>query len=163
MSEERSLRFRIKRGEYEIELEGGFDYVREQFERLLESLSPVDGTGRAGPQARPGFEGLSRSDLLRGIVEFNDDGKPRLAVPVDSLKAKEALALILYATRPVALECVELSSLLSSSWKTMKPEAVRARASELRREGLLVADDGRYTLSGAGVQWVEAEVLSRFK
>lgn len=155
---ERKLRFRIKRGEYEVELEGDFDYVRERFERLMENF-PQEGK----IQVASGLEDVSRSDLLRGIVEFSEEGKPRLTVPVDSLKAKEALALILYATRPVAVECVELSGLLSSSWKTMKPEAVRARASELRREGLLVADDGRYTLSGAGVQWVESQILPRLR
>ncbi|MEM3382164.1 MAG: hypothetical protein QXI59_07195 [Candidatus Bathyarchaeia archaeon] len=155
---ERKLRFRIKRGEYEVELEGDFDYVRERFERLIENF-PQEGK----IQVASGLEDVSRSDLLRGIVEFSEEGKPRLTVPVDSLKAKEALALILYATRPVAVECVELSGLLSSSWKTMKPEAVRARASELRREGLLVADDGRYTLSGAGVQWVESQILPRLR
>ncbi|MBS7650450.1 MAG: hypothetical protein QXN62_06315 [Candidatus Bathyarchaeia archaeon] len=155
---ERKLRFRIKRGEYEVELEGDFDYVRERFERLMENF-PQEGK----IQVASGLEDVSRSDLLRGIVEFSEEGKPRLTVPVDSLKAKEALALILYATRPAAVECVELSGLLSSSWKTMKPEAVRARASELRREGLLVADDGRYTLSGAGVQWVESQILPRLR
>jgi hypothetical protein len=159
---ERKLRFRIKRGEYEVELEGDFDYVSERFEKLLENFPQTGEVRMAGPHVPSGSENM-KSDLLRGIVEFSEDGKPRLTVPVDSLKAKEALALILYATRPVAVECVELSDLLSSSWKTMKPEAVRARASELRREGLLVADDGRYTLSGAGVQWVESQVLPRLK
>ncbi|MBS7626539.1 hypothetical protein KEJ51_05825 [Candidatus Bathyarchaeota archaeon] len=160
---ERKLRFRIKRGEYEVELEGDFDYVRERFERLLENFPREGEIHVAAPHVPSGSENASRSDLLGGIVEFSDEGKPRLTVPVDSLKAKEALALILYAARPVAVECVELSDLLSSSWKTMKPEAVRARASELRREGLLVADDGRYTLSGAGVQWVESQIIPRLK
>jgi hypothetical protein len=77
------------------------------------------------------------------------------------LKAKEALALILYAAKPTPVECDELSHLLSSSWKTMKPEAVRARASELRREGRLIAESGKYSLSGAGNQWVEDEILRK--
>jgi hypothetical protein len=61
------------------------------------------------------------------------------------------------------IECEELSLLLSSSWKTMKPEAVRARASELRREGRLVAENGKYSLSGAGMQWVENDILRRLR
>jgi len=36
--EERTLRFRIRRGDYEVELEGDFAYVKERFENLLESL-----------------------------------------------------------------------------------------------------------------------------
>lgn len=34
----KNLRFRIRRGTFEIELEGDFDYVREKFEELLSKL-----------------------------------------------------------------------------------------------------------------------------
>ncbi len=34
----RNLRFKIRRGNYEIELDGDFDYVREKFEELLLKL-----------------------------------------------------------------------------------------------------------------------------
>lgn len=165
MGGEKTLRFRIRRGDYEVELEGDFEYVRERFEQLLENLpqtqlepTPVQKT--LSEFAEPATQ---ITPSLEGIVELTPEGKPRLTVPVDTLKAKEALALLLYASKPTAIECDELSNLLSSSWKTMKPEAVRARASELRREGRLVAENGRYSLSGAGVQWVESEVLRRLK
>lgn len=165
MVEDKTLRFRIRRGDYEVELEGDFAYVKERFETLLENLphtnyeqQPVQKTLREF-----GESAASTPPSLEGVVELTPEGRPRLIVPVDVLKAKEALAVLLYAARPASVECDELSNLLSSSWKTMKPEAVRARASELRREGRLVAENGRYSLSGAGVQWVENEVLRRLR
>ena len=163
LSEEKTLRFRIRRGDYEVELEGNFAYVKEYFEKLLESLpqTSVDQLPVQKTLSEFGETHTTVTPSLEGIVELTPEGRPRLTIPVDSLKAKEALALILYAAKPAPVECDELSNLLSSSWKTMKPEAVRARASELRREGRLVAENGKYFLSGAGVQWVENEVLRR--
>jgi len=70
---------------------------------------------------------------------------------------------MLTAVHPTPLSDEDLSNLLSSSWKTISPEAVRARASELRRDGKLIAEKGAYSLSGAGVQWVMTEIVSRFK
>jgi hypothetical protein len=163
--DEKTLRFRIRRGDYEVELEGDFTYVKECFERLLEDIHQARSDERPSQKTLGDFE-TPRTEVtqsLGGIVELTQEGKPRLTVPVDNLKAKEALALLLYAARPQAIECEELSFLLSSSWKTMKPEAVRARASELRREGRLVAENGKYSLSGAGTQWVENDVLRRLR
>jgi hypothetical protein len=40
---------------------------------------------------------------------------------------------------------------------------VRARASELKREGKLIAEKGAYVLSGAGVQWVTGEIIPNLK
>jgi len=104
-----------------------------------------------------------RIERLEGLAEITSDGKPILTVPVDSISAKEAVALMLMAVHPTPLSDEDLSNLLSLSWKTMKPEAVRTRASELRRDGRLIAEKGAYRLSGAGVQWVMTEVVSRFK
>jgi len=164
MSVERKLRFRIKRGESEVELEGDYEYVREKFEELLKEV-PVQAQTVAQPQAQPSLAAPIQAQTagLEGIIEKTSDGKPRLTIPVDSITAKEAVGLMLIAVHPTPLSDEDLSSLLSSSWKTMKPEAVRARASELRREGKLIAEKGVYSLSGAGVQWVQTEVLTRIK
>jgi len=164
MSVERKLRFRIKRGESEVELEGDYEYVKEKFEELLKEV-PVQAQTVAQPQAQPSLAAPIQAQTagLEGIVEKTSDGKPRLTIPVDSITAKEAVGLMLIAVHPTPLSDEDLSSLLSSSWKTMKPEAVRARASELRREGKLIAEKGVYSLSGAGVQWVQTEVLTRIK
>ena len=162
MSENRNLRFRIRRGDYEVELEGEYQYVKETFEKLLEEIptAPIQQKPIQDTQLTQ-FQQTTTTPTLQGVIEYTPEGKPRLTVPVDMLKAKEALALILYAAKPTPIECDELSHLLSSSWKTMKPEAVRARASELRREGRLIAESGKYSLSGAGNQWVEDDILRK--
>ena len=162
MSENRNLRFKIRRGDYEVELEGEYQYVKETFEKLLEEIptTPIQQKLAQDTQLTQ-FQQPTTTPTLQGVIEYTPEGKPRLTVPVDMLKAKEALALILYAAKPTPIECDELSHLLSSSWKTMKPEAVRARASELRREGRLIAESGKYSLSGAGNQWVEEDILRK--
>jgi hypothetical protein len=166
MSDNGRLRFRVKRGDLEVELEGNFDYVKERFETLMKdvTLSPavVASVSQISPVASPS-QPLVLPLTLDGIVESGPDGKPRLTIPVDMITAKEALALILYALNPTQFSDEELSTLLSSSWKTMKSEAVRARASELRRDGRLVADKGKYNLSGAGIQWIQNDVLPKLK
>ena len=166
MSDNGRLRFRVKRGDLEIELEGNFDYVKERFETLMRdvTLTPtvVASVSQISPVASPS-QPLVLPLTLDGIVESGPDGKPRLTIPVNLITAKEALALILYALNPTQFSDEELSTLLSSSWKTMKSEAVRARASELRRDGRLVADKGKYNLSGAGIQWIQNDVLPKLK
>jgi hypothetical protein len=163
LPEEKNLRFRIKRGDYEIELEGEYQYVKSTFEKLLQEIptTPIQQKTAQDTQLTQFQQPTLSIPNLQGIIEYTPEGKPRLTVPVDMLKAKEALALILYANKSTPIECDELSHLLSSSWKTMKPEAVRARASELRREGRLIAESGKYSLSGAGNQWVEEEILKK--
>jgi len=164
MSVERKLRFRIRRGEHEVELEGDHEYVRQKFEELLKEV-PVQAPTAVQPQPQPYPAAPLQAQTvgLEGIVEKAPDGKPRLTIPVDWITAKEAVALMLIAVHPTPLSDEDLSNLLSSSWKTTKPEAVRARASELRRDGKIIAEKGAYSLSGAGVQWVQTEVISRVR
>jgi len=157
LSESKRLRFRIRRGDFEVELEGDYDYVKGRFEELMEEAT------HSGPNKMETIQTDGLSSIgLRGIIE-SKDGNVFFTIPVDTITAKEAVALSLYAKRPNELTDEELSSILSSGWKTMKPEAVRARASELRREGKLIAERGRYRLSGAGLQWMEGEVLLRLQ
>lgn len=163
MSQEKKLRFRIKTKDQEIELEGDFDYVRDKFEGLVDKMQLKNGTLQAAPETVQTLEPLEPSDLLKGIVQYSGEGRPYLTVPADSLSAKEALALVLYATHPKTFGDDELSNLLGSSWKTTSGAVVRARASELKREGKLIAEKGSYVLSGAGVQWVTGEVIPGLK
>ncbi len=168
MSSERKLRFRIRRPNgSEIELEGEHDYVRARFEQLVKELptsqviSPTIpqeqlATARATPQIQTGTE-------LEGIIERTPDGKPHLIIPADNVTAKEAVAIMLFAHHPNQLSYEELSSLLSSSWKTTKSHVVRARASELKKDGKLIVESGRYGLSGAGVQWVRSQILPKLR
>ncbi len=37
------------------------------------------------------------------------------------------------------------------------------RASELKREGKLIAEKGTYVLSGAGIQWVRSEIIPNLR
>src|SRR5260370_13651688 len=139
MSQEKRLRFRIKNHNQEIELEGDFEYVRDKFENLVESLRLKDGIVQTKPEHVQALETSEPSDLLKGIVQFSGEGRPYLTVPADSLSAKEALALVLYATHPKTFGDDELSTLLGSSWNTTSGAVVRARANDLNSEGKLIA------------------------
>ncbi len=164
MSQEKKLRFRIKTRDQEIELEGDFEYVRDKFENLVEDVQFKQAVVQsAAMEPVHTIESSEPSDLLKGIVQYSGEGRPYLTVPADSLSAKEALALVLYATHPKTFGDDELSTLLGSSWKTTSGAVVRARASELKREGKLIAEKGSYVLSGAGVQWVTVEVIPGLK
>ena len=158
MSTENRLRFRIRRGNFEIELEGESEYVKEKFEELMAQSSTPLGSVQEDNKIAQTMEMLGGEDL-EGILETGPDGKPHFTIPFDSLTAKEAIGLVLYKAQPTALGDKELSELLNASWKTTKPHVIRARASELRKDGKLITEKGRYSLSGAGLQWVRAEVI----
>ena len=156
---ERPLRFRLRRGNFEVELEGDFEYVRGKFEELLESqpqslTQQID--DRAAVTVVPGEE-------LMGILETTPDGKLHFTIPFDRLSAKEAIGLILYSANPSAIDDGVLIELLGTSWKAVKDNVIRARVSELRKEGKLIAEQGRYSLSGAGVQWISQDVLPKLR
>lgn len=84
-------------------------------------------------------------------------------IPFDKISAKEAIGLILYSSNPAPLEDARLIELLGTSWKAVKDNVIRARVSELRKEGKLIAEQGRYRLSGAGMQWIGQDVLSKLR
>lgn len=166
MTEDKRLRFRIRQGELEVELEGDFGYVREQYEKFSEKLEfrhgllqTMEGPSLvSSPSSKPDLE-----DPLKGIIQFSAEGRPHLTVPADTVSAKEALALVLYATHPKPFGDDELSNLLGASWKTTSGAIIRARASELKREGKLIAERGAYMLSGAGVQWVKGDLIPNLR
>ncbi len=149
------LRFKLRRGDLEVELEGESKYVREKFEELLRVFT--------SDPARTSAIQQPLSSRLGDIMEKTEEGRLHLIIPAATLTSKEAVALFLYAIRPKKPSDKELADTISSGWKTIKAEAVRARASEMRRDGKLISEDGRYTLSGAGVQWVENELLAKIK
>ncbi|HKM76115.1 MAG TPA: hypothetical protein VJZ32_06835 [Candidatus Bathyarchaeia archaeon] len=153
---ERPLRFRLRRGNFEVELEGDFEYVRGKFEELLQSHTQSPQIGGAAETVVPGEE-------LSGILETTPDGKLHFTIPFDRLSAKEAIGLILYSANPSALDDAVLIELLGTSWKAVKDNVIRARVSELRKEGKLIAEQGRYSLSGAGVQWISQEILPKLR
>lgn len=144
-----------------MELEGEYDYVRGKFEELMQSpasmvVSQVGGGDQTSQNYVPGEE-------LTGILETTPDGKLHFTIPFDRISAKEAIGLILYGSNPTPIEDARLIELLGSSWKAVKDNVVRARISELRKEGKLIAEAGRYSLSGAGIQWISQEVLHKIR
>jgi hypothetical protein len=159
LSTENRLRFRIRRGNFEVELEGESEYVKEKFEELMSQPSTLAGTVQEEGKPAPMMSEMLGGEDLEGILETGPDGKPHFTIPFDSMTAKEAIGLVLYKAQPTSLGDKELSELLNASWKTTKPHVIRARASELRKDGKLITEKGRYALSGAGLQWIRAEVI----
>lgn len=165
---ERRLRFRIKRGNFEVELEGDYEYVREQYEQLMAS-APAEPTVLASSATEAPstmLEEYAEPELeneVQGILELSADGRPHFIIPFESLTAKEAVALMLFRVYPNMLSDTELGDQLSAGWKTTKPNVIRARAGELKKEGKLIAERGKYKLSGAGIQWVRGQVLPRLR
>ena len=158
---ERKLRFRIRRGNFEVELEGEFDYVQGKFEELMQSQPVAIGGGQVlGDQSGQAF---APGEELAGILETTPEGKLHFTIPFDRISAKEAIGLILYGSNPAPIEDAKLIELLGTSWKAVKDNVVRARVSELRKEGKLIAEQGRYSLSGAGLQWISQEVLPKLR
>lgn len=158
LSTEKRLRFRIRRGNFEVELEGESEYVKEKFEELM-AQPPSPSVVQEEARHAPTMTEIQGREELEGILETGPDGRPHFTIPFDSLTAKEAIGLVLYKAQPTPLGDKELSELLNASWKTTKRHVVRARASELRKDGKLITEKGRYSLSGAGLQWVRAEVI----
>lgn len=159
---ERRLRFKLRRGNFEVELEGDFDYVRGKFEELMQSQPTVPSSPHPGFGDRS-LESIVPGEELNGILETAADGKLHFTIPFDRISAKEAIGLILYSSKPAPIEDARLIELLGTSWKAVKDNVVRARISELRKEGKLIAEQGRYSLSGAGVQWIAQEVLPKLR
>ncbi|MGA2627742.1 MAG: hypothetical protein ABSF63_11895 [Candidatus Bathyarchaeia archaeon] len=158
---ERKLRFRIRRGNFEVELEGEFDYVQGKFEELMQS-QPVAAGGMQALGEQPG-QAFAPGEELAGILETTSEGKLHFTIPFDKISAKEAIGLILYGSNPAPIEDAKLIDLLGTSWKAVKDNVVRARVSELRKEGKLIAEQGRYSLSGAGLQWISQDVLPKVR
>ncbi len=159
---ERRLRFRLRRGNFEVELEGDFDYVRGKFEELLQSQPSAMAMSHpaGGDQS---LESVVPGEELAGVLETTPEGKLQFTIPFDRISAKEAIGLILYSSNPAPMEDAKLIELLGTSWKAVKDNVVRARVSELRKEGKLIAEQGRYSLSGAGLQWITQEVLAKVR
>jgi len=156
---ERRLRFRLRRGNFEVELEGEYEYVKGKFEELMKSPPAMQGPS----QGTDTLTDFVPGEELVGILEKTSEGKLHFTIPFDRISAKEAIGLILYSANPSSLADANLIDLLGTSWKAVKDNVVRARVSELRKEGKLIAEQGRYSLSGAGLQWISQEVLPKIK
>jgi hypothetical protein len=144
-----------------VELEGEYEYVKGKFEELIQSQPSA--TGIMTSSADQSTQSFTPGEDLTGILETTAEGKLHFTIPFDKISAKEAIGLIIYGSNPVPVEDAKLIELLGSSWKAVKDNVVRARVSELRKEGKLIAEQGRYSLSGAGIQWITQEVLPKLR
>ena len=158
---EKTLRFRLRRGNFEVELEGEYEYVKGKFEEFMRS-QPL-GSMASQTVLDESSQTFLPGDELTGILETTPEGKLHFTIPFDKISAKEAIGLILYGSNPTAIEDAKLIELLQTSWKAVKDNVVRARVSELRKEGKLIAEQGRYSLSGAGIQWISQDVLPKIR
>ena len=159
---QKTLRFRLRRGNFEVELEGDYDYVKGKFEEFMKSQP--SGTGAVpGTAVDQSVQVYVPGEELSGILETTPEGKLHFTIPFDRISAKEAIGLILYGSTPETIEDAKLIELLGTSWKAVKDNVVRARVSELRKEGKLIAEQGRYSLSGAGLQWISQDVLPKLR
>ena len=109
------------------------------------------------------LEALVPGEELAGILETTPEGKLHFTIPFDRISAKEAIGLLIYSSNPNPLEDAKVIEFLGTSWKAVKDNVIRARVSELRKEGKLIAEQGRYSLSGAGLQWITKEVLPKIR
>jgi len=109
------------------------------------------------------MEAVVPGEELAGILETTPEGKLHFTIPFDRISAREAIGLLLYSTNPSPLEDAKLIEWLGTSWKAVKDNVVRARVSELRKEGKLIAEQGRYSLSGAGLQWIQQDILPKLR
>ncbi len=91
-------------------------------------------------------------ESLEDVIETTADG-PVIVVPRDRVTDREAVGLLLYASkkglRPKDLgRYLSLSGFLSAGFAS--------RISELKREGFAIKDGDAYKLTIAGERWVES-------
>ena len=148
------IRVVIKRPFGNIELEGeSLDEIIEGLEAFPEWLDVIDKLVLGStPEETPSTE-----DTLSKIIEYSNEG-PLILLSRDRVSDKEAIGLILYASEPRLLEPKQIGRLLELSGRPSS--GFGARLSEMRREGLVVRENGTYRLSVIGRKWVE-ELIKR--
>ncbi len=108
---------------------------------------------------------VAAAGLIEGLLEYDMEGNLIFKFDPSRVSAKEAVSLVLYAHHPRTLTSRRIDNLLSRSWRDVGESYVRAVLSQLkgkiRREK---TEEGiGYSLSGAGIAWIEQDVLSRLK
>lgn len=102
---------------------------------------------------------------VAGVIEYTADGNPHLIVPPDKLTAREVIGLILYAKSPNAVSMSELTELVGINWKSVGMPYISSNLSQMR--GFVIKEGSRgsysYKLSGSGKNWVENELLPKWK
>ena len=151
------IRIVVKRPFGNIELEGeSLDEIIEGLKEFPEWLDIIDKLIlKAEPQGTP----TVMEEMLSGLVVFSEEG-PLIVLSREELSDKEAIGLLLYAMSSEALEPKKVGKLLELSGRPST--GFGARLSEMKREGLVVKENGSYRLSLIGKRWVE-DLIKRLK
>jgi len=70
---ERRLRFKIRRGNFEVELEGDFEYVQGKFEELLKSQPSISAISQQAGSEQS-VDSVIPGEELAGILETTPEG-----------------------------------------------------------------------------------------
>ncbi len=150
------IRIVIKRPFGNIEFEGNsLDEIVEELQSFPEWLDIIERLVlSAAPQ-----EAQSMEDSLSKIVVLSKEG-PLVPLSREKISDKEAIGLILYAGEPRSFEPKEVGRLLELSGRPSS--GFGARLSEMKREGLVIKENGAYRLSVIGRRWVK-ELIERLR
>lgn len=102
---------------------------------------------------------------FQDIIEFDADNLPHLLVIPDKLSAKEVIGLLLFSKKTEAISLDDLTKLVSRNWNKVTNSYVSANIAQMKP--LILAEGTKrqykYRLSGAGLSWIENELLPRLK
>ena len=176
-------RFRIRRGDFEIEYEGEdssdkYDNVielvdnaprlepphRESSAKQVKNDVQTRAPERPSEASLDGFELPDRGRLER--IEFSSDGLKFPPTSFTALTIDDAIGLLLYelnkSVRPVII-----SILLTKGWKKVTPNNVRSRLTGKGKSFTLakyVVKEGEgYRLTGQGNEWVKTTVVAKLE
>ncbi|HIE14999.1 TPA: hypothetical protein EYP70_06975 [Candidatus Bathyarchaeota archaeon] len=150
------IRIVIKRPFGNIEFEGNnLDEIVEELQSFPEWLDIID---RLVLSATP-QEVQNTEDFLSKIMVLSKEG-PLVPLSREKISDKEAIGLILYAGEPRSFEPKEVGRLLELSGRPSS--GFGARLSEMKREGLVIKENGAYRLSVIGRRWVK-ELIERLR
>jgi hypothetical protein len=102
---------------------------------------------------------------VQGIVEYDSDNLPHLLIIPEKLSAKEVIGLLLYSKKTETIGLEELTKLVSRNWNKVSTSYVSANIGQMKH--MILAEGTKrqykYRLSGAGLSWIENELLPRLK
>lgn len=168
-----TTKFRLKAGDFEIEVEGEQEYVDKKFMEISKKIfeektipvvaHPIKQLVKTVPS-----EALLKKTDLQGIMEYTSDGKPHLCVPNPSkkLSLSEVMTLFLHTYAPQKMSLKDLQEVVSENWRSVPITAVSAvMATTLKGRVIRGGKRGRYnyTLSGSGREFVKDIIATKLK
>ncbi|OYT66583.1 hypothetical protein B6U74_00070 [Candidatus Bathyarchaeota archaeon ex4484_205] len=146
-----SIRITLRRRYGDVEIEG--DNVEEVIE-LLEGFKRID--EEISEILREPLKGE-----LVGIVDYDRNQKPIIKVRKEFVTVKDAILLLLYASKESGLSNTEINEQLIKSG--IRTTSHAARLSELAREGYVMRNEkGKYLVTEQGKYQVQ-EIIKRIR